>query len=190
MWSYSEKLGLPICAKDSVIAIDTVHSAEENSMDTVEYHPCDVDGVNKPSSALRSGVMSDTMDLNYSNQAQQSSFVQPAAETESNAREIGGSSMNGGEEVLNAETTPAFARDQLSLGVSGGSVGMGASHEAEIHGTDVSEHKTGSVVGDADPIPELIETMGHTGESAPGPALMDEFVPEEVELVERREDEP
>jgi hypothetical protein len=96
MWSYSEKLGLPICAKDSVIAIDTVHSAEENSMDTVEYHPCDVDGVNKPSSALRSGVMSDTMDLNYSNQAQQSSFAQPAAETGSNAREVGGSSMNGG----------------------------------------------------------------------------------------------
>jgi hypothetical protein len=50
--------------------------------------------------------------------------------------------------------------------------------------------KTGSIVGDADPIPELIETMGHTGESVLGPALMDEFVPEEVELVERREDEP
>lgn len=164
----------------SVIAMDTVHGMEENSMESVEYHPCDVDDVNKPSSALRSGVMSDMLDPNYSNQAQQSSFVQPAAETESNAREIGGSSMNGGEEVLNAETTPAFARDQLSLGVSGGSVGMGASHEAEIHGIDVSGHKTGSVVGDADPIPELIETMGHTGESAPGPALMDEFVPEEV----------
>ncbi|CAL5091466.1 unnamed protein product [Urochloa decumbens] len=162
----------------SVIAMDTVHSAEENSMESVEYHPCDGDDVNKPSSALRSGGMSEALDLNYSNQAQQSSFVQPAAETESNAREIGGSSMNGGEEVLNAETTPASARDQLSLGVSGGSVGMGASHEAEIHGTDISEHKTGSVVGDADPIPELTETMGHTGESAPGPALMDESAPE------------
>ncbi|KAF8732282.1 hypothetical protein HU200_016262 [Digitaria exilis] len=154
----------------SVIAIDTVHSGEENSMESVEYHPCDGDDVNKPSSALRSGGMSEALDLNYSNQAQQSSFVQPAAETESNAREIGGSSMNGGEEVLNAETTPASARDQLSLGVSGGSVGMGASHEAEIHGADISEHKTGSVVGDADPIPEVTETMGHT----------DEFAPEEV----------
>ncbi|KAG2631660.1 hypothetical protein PVAP13_2NG039600 [Panicum virgatum] len=166
--------------ESSVIAMDTVHSAEENSMESVEYHPCDGDDVNKPSSALRSGGMSEALDLNYSNQAQQSSFVQPAPETESNAREIGGSSMNGGEEVLNAETTPASARDQFSLGVSGGSVGMGASHEAEIHGTDVSEHKTGSVVGDADPVPELIETMGHTGESAPGPTLMDEFAPEEV----------
>ncbi|KAL6880551.1 hypothetical protein ACP4OV_012116 [Aristida adscensionis] len=162
----------------SVIAMDTVHSVEETSMESVEYHPCDGDDVHKPSSALRSGGMSDTIDLNYSNQAQQSGFVPPA--TESNAREIGGSSMNGGEEVLNTETTPAFARDQLSLGVSGGSVGMGASHEAEIHGIDVSEHKTGSVVGDADPIPELTETMGHTGESAPGPGLMDESAPEEV----------
>ncbi|KAL6880552.1 hypothetical protein ACP4OV_012117 [Aristida adscensionis] len=159
----------------SVIAMDTVHSVEETSMESVEYHPCDGDDVHKSSSALRSGGMSDTIDLNYSNQAQQSGFVPPA--TESNAREIGGSSMNGGDEVLNAETTPAFARDQLSVGVSGGSVGMGASHEAEIHGNEVSEHKTGSVVGDADPIPE---TMGHTGESAPGPGLMDESAPEEV----------
>jgi len=166
--------------ESSVIAMDTVHSAEENSMESVEYHPCDGDDVNKPSSALRSGGMSEALDLNYSNQAQQSSFVQPAPETESNAREIGGSSMNGGEEVLNVETTPASARDQFSLGVSGGSVGMGASHEAEIHGTDISEHKTGSVVGDADPVPELVETMGHTGESTPGPTLMDEFAPEEV----------
>uniref|UniRef100_A0A0E0E7G8 Uncharacterized protein n=1 Tax=Oryza meridionalis TaxID=40149 RepID=A0A0E0E7G8_9ORYZ len=162
----------------SVIAMDTVHSAEENSTESVEYHPCDVDDVHKPSSAVRSGGMSEALDLNYSNQAPQSSFVQPAAE--SNAREIGGSSMNGGEEVLNAETAPAFARDQLSLGVSGGSVGMGASHEAEIHGVDVSEHKTDSVVGDVEPAPELTENMGNTGESAPGPGMMDEFVPEDV----------
>ncbi|KAL5196670.1 hypothetical protein ABZP36_000182 [Zizania latifolia] len=163
----------------SVIAMDTIHSVEENSMESVEYHPCDVDDVHKPSSALRSGGMSEALDLNCSNQAQEGSFVQPAAE--GNAREIGGSSMNGGEEVRNAENTPAFARDQLSLGgVSGGSVGMGASHEAEIHGIDVSGHKTDSVVGDVEPTLELAETMGHTDESAPGPGMMDEFVPEDV----------
>ncbi|VAH30621.1 unnamed protein product [Triticum turgidum subsp. durum] len=162
----------------SVIAMNIIHGAEENSMESVEYHPCDGDDVEKPSSALRSGGMSDTLDLNYSNQAQESNFVQPAAD--SNARDIGGSSMNGGEEVLNAETAPAFARDQLSVGVSGGSVGMGASHEAEIHGVEVSEHKTESVVGDVEPVPELTETMGHTGESAPGPGVMDEFVPEDA----------
>lgn len=162
----------------SVIAMNIVHGAEENSMESVEYHPCDGDDVQKPSSALRSGGMSDTLDLNYSNQAQESSFVQPAAD--SNARDVGGSSMNGEEEVLNAETAPTFARDQLSLGVSGGSVGMGASHEAEIHGIEVSEHKTESVVGDVEPFPELTETMGHTGESVPGPGMMGEFVPEDV----------
>ncbi|KAK3124443.1 hypothetical protein QOZ80_7BG0586620 [Eleusine coracana subsp. coracana] len=163
----------------SVIARDIVHNVEENSMESVEYHPCDGGDVTKPSSALRSAGTSEALDLNYSNQAQQSSFVQPA--TESNAREREGSSMNAGEEVLNAEVAPAFAKDQLSLGVSGGSVGMGASHEAEIHGIDVSEHKTCSVVGDADPVPELTETMGNTGESAPGPGLMDESAPEEVD---------
>ncbi|GJN24508.1 hypothetical protein PR202_gb12252 [Eleusine coracana subsp. coracana] len=163
----------------SVIAMDIVHNVEENSMESVEYHPCDVDDVTKPSSVLRSAGTSEALDLNYSNQAQQSSFVQPASE--SNAREREGSSMNAGEEVLNAEVAPAFAKDELSLGVSGGSVGMGASHEAEIHGIDVSEHKTCSVVGDADPVPELTETMGNTGESAPGPGLMDESAPEEVD---------
>ncbi|KAK1681641.1 hypothetical protein QYE76_042489 [Lolium multiflorum] len=162
----------------SVIAMNIIHGAEENSMESVQYQPCDGDDVEKPSSALRSGGMSDTLDLNYSNQAQESIFVQPAAD--SNARDIGGSSMNGGEEVLNADTAPILARDQLSLGVSGGSVGMGASHEAEIHGVEVSEHKTESVVGDVEPVPELIETMGQTGESAPGPGMMDEFVPEDV----------
>jgi hypothetical protein len=162
----------------SVIAMNIIHGAEENSMDSVQYQPCDGDDVEKPSSTLRSGGMSDTLDLNYSNQAQESIFVQPAAD--SNARDIGASSMNGGEEVLNADTAPILARDQLSLGVSGGSVGMGASHEAEIHGVEVSEHKTESVVGDVEPVPELIETMGQTGESAPGPGMMDEFVPEDV----------
>jgi hypothetical protein len=62
--------------------------------------------------------------------------------------------------------------------MSGGSVGMGASHEAEIHGNAASLHRAESVVGDAEPIAELTETMGQTGESAPGPGLMDEFVPE------------
>ncbi|KAG8100741.1 hypothetical protein GUJ93_ZPchr0013g35838 [Zizania palustris] len=59
----------------SVIAMDTIHSVEENSMESVEYHPCDVDDVHKPSSARRSGGMSEALDLNCSNQAQEGSFV-------------------------------------------------------------------------------------------------------------------
>jgi hypothetical protein len=163
----------------SVIAMDTAHISEENSMDSVEYYPGDGNDIDMPSSSTHQNVeMNDVLDLNYSNQAQQSANAQPAAG--SDARDIGGSSTNEGEEVINAETAPTFGRDQLSFGISGGSVGMGASHEAEIHGNAASLQRTESVVGDAEPIAELTETMGQTGESAPGPGLMDEFVPEEV----------
>ncbi|KAG8098434.1 hypothetical protein GUJ93_ZPchr0013g34870 [Zizania palustris] len=167
--------------ESSVVAMDTVHS--EDSMESVEYYPGDCNDIHMPSSSAHRNIeMNDALDLNYSNQAQQSVCVQLASG--SDAREIGGSSTNEGEEVLNAETVPAFARDQLSVGISGGSVGMGASHEAEIHGIDVSVQRTESVVGDAEPTTELTETMGHTGESAPGRGLMDEFVPEEVDRQE------
>ena len=93
---------------------------------------------------------------------------------------MGGSSTNEGEVILNAETGTAYARDRLSIGISGGSVGMGASHEAEIHGVDISIHRADSVVGEAEPVAEVTENLGQTGESAPGPGLMDEFVPEEM----------
>ncbi|XP_062212621.1 uncharacterized protein LOC133913468 [Phragmites australis] len=167
----------------SVIAMDTVRTSEEDSMESVEYYPDDGNDIDMPSSSAHRNIeMNDALDLNYSNQAQQSANAQPAAG--SDAREIGGSSTNEGEEVINAETAPAFGRDQLSLGISGGSVGMGASHEAEIHGNAASLHRAESVVGDAEPIAELTETMGQTGESAPGPGLMDEFVPEEVDREE------
>ncbi|XP_062214393.1 uncharacterized protein LOC133915300 [Phragmites australis] len=167
----------------SVIALDTVHASEEDSMESVEYYPGDGNDIDMPSSSAHRNVeMNDALDLNYSNQAQQSANAQPAAG--SDAREIGGSSTNEGEEVINVEIATAFGRDQLSLGISGGSVGMGASHEAEIHGNAASLHRAESVVGDAEPIAELTETMGQTGESAPGPRLMDEFVPEEVDREE------
>ncbi|CAM0876657.1 unnamed protein product [Alopecurus aequalis] len=166
----------------SVIAMD-IRSADEDSMESVEYHPDAGIDINMPSSSGHRNIeMNDAFDLNDSNQAQQSACAQPAAG--SDGREIGGSSTNEGEEVLNAGTTSAFARDQLSLGISGGSVGMGASHEAEIHGIDVSVQRTESVVGDAEPITDLTEAMGHTGESVPGPGLTDEFVPEEVDREE------
>ncbi|ONM10008.1 uncharacterized isoform X1 [Zea mays] len=161
----------------SVIAMHTIHTSEEDSMESVEYYPGDGNDIDMPSSSTQRNIeMNDALDLNYSNQAQQSANAHAGAG--SDAREIGGSSTNEGEEVINAETVPPFGRDQLSLGISGGSVGMGASHEAEIHGNAGSLHRTESVVGDAEPIAELTETMGQTGESAPGPGLMDEFVPE------------
>ncbi|KAI8557952.1 hypothetical protein RHMOL_Rhmol04G0051100 [Rhododendron molle] len=80
------------------------------------------------------------------------------------ATEMGVSSTNDGEKVLNADTATATAhgRDAPSFGISGGSVGMGASHEAEIHRTDVSVYRADSVVGDVEPIAEVSENQGQT----------------------------
>ncbi|XP_010655692.1 uncharacterized protein LOC100254898 isoform X2 [Vitis vinifera] len=164
----------------SVIAMDTIgHSANENSMESVENYPGDIDDVQFPSSSIYGNLdMNDTSEMNYSNQAQQSICFQPAAEVVPG--EMGVSSTNDGEEIFNAEIVTAQARDGFSFGISGGSVGMCASHEAEIHGTDISVHRADSVVGDVEPRTEDAENQGQTGESAPGPGLMDEIVPEEM----------
>lgn len=163
----------------SVIAMDTgCHSANGDSMESVENYPGDVDDVHFPSSSIYGNLdMNDTSELNYSNQAQQSIGFQPAAAV---AREMGVSSTNDGEEIFNAETVTVQARDGFSFGISGGSVGMCASHEAEIHGADVSVHRADSVVGDVEPRAEDGENQGQTGESAPDPGLMDEIVPDEI----------
>ncbi|XP_022715492.1 uncharacterized protein LOC111274827 isoform X1 [Durio zibethinus] len=177
-------IGIP-SARDStrassVIAMDTVcHSADDDSMESVENYPGDVDDIHFPSSSTYGHLdMNDTSELNYSNQAQQSICFQPAAEAVPG--EMGISSTNDGEEIFNAETVTAHARDGLSFGISGGSVGMCASHEAEIHGADVSARRTVSVVGDIEPRIEDAENQGQTGESAPDPGLMDEVVPDEI----------
>lgn len=165
----------------SVIAMDTVcHSADDDSMESVENSPGGVDDVNFPtSSAYGFFDMNETSELNNSNQAQQSIYSRRA--TEVVPGEMGISSTNNdGEEIFNAETVTAQARDGFSFGISGGSVGMCASHEAEIHGADVSVHRANSVVGDVEPRIEDAENQGQTGESAPDPGSMDEIVPDEV----------
>ncbi|PIA30166.1 hypothetical protein AQUCO_05700104v1 [Aquilegia coerulea] len=164
----------------SVIAMDTVgRSADEDSMESVENYPADYDDVHFSSpTAHRNPDINDASELNYSNQAQQSACFQPGGRVD---RELGVSSTNDGEEIVNAETVTANARDRFSFGVSGGSVGMGASHEAEIHGAALSFQRTDSVVGEAELIAEVTENQGQTGESAPDPGLMGEFVPEEVD---------
>lgn len=162
----------------SVIAMDTFcHSADDDSMDSVENHPGDIDDDNYPSLTMSKNLdLNETSELNFSNQAQQSTCP-PAIR---NAGEIGVSSTNDGEEVLNTETATGHGRDGPSFGISGGSVGMGASHEAEIHGADVSVHRADSVVGDVEPVAEVTENQGQTGEFAPDPGLMGDFVPEEM----------
>ncbi|KAM1153967.1 hypothetical protein ACFX2I_036337 [Malus domestica] len=164
----------------SVIAMDTIcHGTDDDSMESVENYPGDVDDVHFPTSSTYGNLdMNDTSELNYSNQAQQSVGFQPVADAV--LGEMGVSSTNDGEEIFNTETVTAQARDGISFGISGGSVGMCASHEAEIHGADVSVHRADSVVGDVEPRTEDAENQGQTGESAPDPGLMDEIVPDEI----------
>ncbi|GJR39363.1 zinc finger, C3HC [Tanacetum coccineum] len=127
----------------SVIAMDTVCRSDDNdSMESVENHPCFID------------------------EAQQS-VCPPAVHV---TGEIGVSSTND-EEVLNTDTTTIHGRDGPSFAISGGSVGMGVSHEAEIHGSDALIHRTESFVGDMEPVTGVTENQGQTGE----------FVPEEVQ---------
>ncbi|KAJ8762649.1 hypothetical protein K2173_010670 [Erythroxylum novogranatense] len=164
----------------SVIAMDTIcHDADDDSMESVENYPVDVDDAHFPSSSTYGNLdVNETSELNYSNQAQQSICFQPAADAA--PRVMGVSSSNDAEEIFNAETITAYAKDGFSFGISGGSVGMCASHEAEIHGADVSVYRADSVVGDVEPRVEDAENQGQTGESAPDPGLMDEIVPDEV----------
>ncbi|KAG4391215.1 hypothetical protein GLYMA_05G143100v4 [Glycine max] len=162
----------------SVIAMDTIcHSVNDDSMESVENYPGDLDDVHFPSSSIYGNVdMNETSELNNSNQAQQSTCLQTATEV---ARgDVGVSSTNYGEELFNAETVTAQARDGISLGISGGSVGMCASHEAEIHGVDISVHRADSVVGEMEQRVEDAENQGQTGESVPDPGLLDEIIPD------------
>ncbi|KAE8722940.1 IAP-like protein 1 isoform 6 [Hibiscus syriacus] len=172
----------------SVIAMDTLcHSADGDSMESVENYHGDVDDIHFPSSSTYGHLdMNETSELNYSNQAQQSICFQPAVEEVPG--EMGVGSTNDGEEIFNAETVTAQARDGFSFGISGGSVGMCASHEAEIHGADVSVHRTDSVVGDVEPRMEDAENQGQTGESAPDRGLMDEVIPGEINREDPRGD--
>jgi len=164
----------------SVIAMDTICcSVNDDSMESVENYPGDLDDVHFPSSSTYGNVdMNETSELNNSNLAQQSTCLQTA--TEVVPGEVGVSSTNYGEEHFNAETVTAQARDGISLGISGGSVGMCASHEAEIHGADISVHRADSVVGEMEQRVEDAEHQGQTGESVPDPGLMDEIIPDDM----------
>ncbi|KAF6167452.1 hypothetical protein GIB67_031653 [Kingdonia uniflora] len=165
----------------SVIAMDTVggHSSDEDSMESVENYPADFVDFQFSSPVDRNvDSNNNASELNYSNQAQQSRFFffQPGAGGTAGA---GGSSTNDGEEILNGESgivaAPAMDRGGISFGNSGGgSIEMGVpSHEAEIHGNDASfqDRAADSVVGgDIEPIAEVTENQGQTGESTPCPA--------------------
>jgi hypothetical protein len=158
----------------SVIAMETYgQGGDTDSMESVENYPGDMDDV-----AFKNPDLNEASELNYSNPAQLSTCpAVPGA-----GFEIGVSSTNE-EEVVNTDTVTGHGRGEgFSFGISGGSVGMGASHEAEIHGgADMSIHRTDSVVGDVEPVGEVTENQGQTGEFGPDPGLMGDFVPEEID---------
>ncbi|KAI4323153.1 hypothetical protein L6164_022782 [Bauhinia variegata] len=163
----------------SVIAMNTLfHSSDDESSESVENFPADVNDVSFPD-------LNETSELNSSLQAQQSACFQPVLDR--GGGEAGVSSSNACGEVLNAETLTAHARDGTSFGISGGSVGMGASHEAEIHGNDISVHR-GDSLGDVEPMAEVIENQGQVGEYEPYHGVMGNFVPEEMSQEDRQGD--
>ncbi|KAI4333366.1 hypothetical protein L6164_018190 [Bauhinia variegata] len=162
----------------SVIAVNMVfHGSDDESMESVENFPGDVNNV-----SFRD--LNETSELNSCYQAQQSAYFQPVSERGGDA---GVSSSNACGEVLNTETLTAHARDGTSFGVSGGSVGMGASDEAEIHGTDISVHR-GDSLGDAEPMAEVIENQGQVGEFEPYHGVMGNYMPEEMSQEDRQGD--
>ncbi|KAL1820829.1 hypothetical protein ACET3Z_015698 [Daucus carota] len=164
----------------SVIAMDTgYHSADNDSMESVDNRPGDMDDVHFPSMPLfRNPEINEASELNYSNQAQQS--VSPAPVRYDG--EIGISSTNEGEEVMKTDIMAASARDRPCFEMSGGNLGMRASLENEIHCNDLSIHKVDSVVGDIEPGAEVNENQGQTSDYATDPGLMGDFVPQEMVL--------
>ncbi|KAL7591227.1 hypothetical protein Lser_V15G34986 [Lactuca serriola] len=135
-----DRNALPPSNKDSarassVIAMDTFcHSDDDNdSMESVENHPGYVGGD----------------EVNY-----------PSVSGVKSPDNQGQNSTND-EEVLNAM---GHGKDGFTLAISGGgSVGMGASHEAEIQGSDGLIHRSGSVVGDIEVVTGVTENQGQTG---------------------------
>ncbi|KAH9318648.1 hypothetical protein KI387_020417, partial [Taxus chinensis] len=167
--------------ESSVIAMDTCyHSLQENSMESVENFPVDDDDVQGPPPSMdKNADVNENSELNFSIQAQQSTCLQPEAGRVGGETDL--STSDEGDGTLNGENATFEVRGGFSFGISGGSVGMGASHEAEIHGADVSVHRTESIVGEADQVAEVTENQGQTGEFVPDRGLMGEFVPEEAE---------
>ncbi|XP_028761015.1 uncharacterized protein LOC114719660 isoform X2 [Neltuma alba] len=179
-----DNVGIP-CTRESthassIIAMDTVyHNSDDESMESVENVPLDVNDV-----SFNSAGLNETSELNSSYQAQNSAWSQPVLERA--GADAGVSSSNACGEVLNTDTLTTPARDGPSFGISGGSVGMGASHEAEIHGTDISVHR-GDSLGDVELEAEGIEHQGQAGEYLPHGQTGD-FVPEEMSQEDRQGD--
>eukprot|EP00250_Pteridium_aquilinum_P008326 c17854_g1_i1 orf=558-3440(-) len=173
----------------SVIAMDTSQGKPENSMESVENFPQD-DDMQGTAFSWEKNERVGNEELNYIEQAQQSTCHQGnAGDALAGPSDLGVSTSDEGD-IDTALDNDAACCDAavgmgqgLSVGVSGGSVQMGASHEAEIHGADLSVHKMESVVNEAELITELTDPQRQTSESVPGQALTGQSLPDEAKLL-------
>ncbi|KAI5062071.1 hypothetical protein GOP47_0022610 [Adiantum capillus-veneris] len=173
----------------SVIAMDTSQGKPENSLDSVENYPQDEDMQGTAFSWEKNERVGHG-DLNYIEQAQQSTCHQGnAGDTHAGPSDQGVSTSDEGD-IDTALDNDAACCDAaigmgqgLSVGVSGGSVQMGASHEAEIHGTDLSVHKMESMMNEGELMTEVTDPQRQTSESVPGQALTGQSLPDETRLV-------
>ncbi|MCO5577123.1 hypothetical protein L7F22_030946 [Adiantum nelumboides] len=172
----------------SVIAMDTSQGKPENSMESVENFPQDEDMQGTAFSWEKNERVGHE-DLNYIEQAQQSTCHQGnAGDTHAGPSDLGVSTSDEGD-IDTALDNDAVCFDAamgigqgLSVGVSGGSVQMGASHEAEIHGTDLSVHKMESLMNEGELMTEVTDPQRQTSESVPGQALTGQSLPDETRL--------
>lgn len=173
----------------SVIAMDTSQGKPENSMESVENYPQDED-MQGTAFSWEKNERAGNEDLNYIEQAQQSTCHQGnAGDTHAGPSDLGVSTSDEGDIDTALDNEAGFCDaaigmgQGLSVGVSGGSVQMGASHEAEIHGADLSVHKMESMLNEGELMTEVTDPQRQTSESVPGQALTGQSLPDEMRLV-------
>jgi hypothetical protein len=170
----------------SVIAVDTCHSKQDNSTESVENFPQDDDTQGVAFSWEKSERVGN-YDLNYLEQAQQSTCHQGnSGDGLGEPSNPGVSTSDEGDVDTAVENDAACygnAAQGLSVGMSGGSVQMAASHEAEIHGADLSVHKMESLGNDAELITEVNDNGRQTSESMPRQTLTGQSLPDDKKLL-------
>ncbi|KAH6558357.1 hypothetical protein KP509_1Z068100 [Ceratopteris richardii] len=170
----------------SVIAMDTSQAKPENSMESVENYPRDEDFQGTAFSWEKNERVG-TEDLNYIEQAQQSTCDQGnMGDRLAGPSDLGVTTSDEGDIDIAVDCEaacgdPAIGMTQgLSVGVSGGSVQMGASHEAEIHGADLCADKMGSVMNEEEIMTEVTDPQRQTSESVPGHAQTVQSLPDDA----------
>lgn len=176
----------------SVIAVDTSYSKRENSMESVENFPQDSDIQGTAFSWEKSERVDDD-EFNVLELAQQSTCHRGNIGEFHDGPSVPGISTSdeGGGDIVVENDAAAFSAAigmgcGVSVGMSGGSVQMGVSHEAAIHGADLSVHRMESLTNDAELITEVTGLQRQSSESVPDLAMTARFVPDNIEQTNAR----